>query len=137
MGIAKGIGVTLYSTEEGVCGIESIIPGGVAQVEGSLQVGDIMTEVNGVPVRDTTMDEIHELLSGAAGSSVTICAARTMGEASEEEEVRAILFRAGVEVGGEDAHELCSDVTQAMEALRSTLASVKHSLEDVTLNHKQ
>ena len=136
VGIAKGIGLTLCSPDTGVCRIESIIPGGVADQEGSLQVGDVLTEVDRIPLHETGMDEIHEILSGTAGTSVTICATRKIDE-GEDESVRAILFRAGIEACSDDAQQLCTDINETAESLRGQLASSQNALKEVTVKYDQ
>ena len=105
VGVARGIGITLHALESGETRIESIIPGGVAEQEGSLRPNDLVTQIDRVSVMNNSLDEIHDLLSGSAGSSLTILAKR------EGQDVRAILFRAGVESHCDNAHELCGEVT--------------------------
>ena len=111
VGIAKGIGITLSLQQEGVCRIESVITGGVAHLEGSLKVGDIITKVDRVSVMESSIAEIHEMLSGSAGSSVTITAKRWASEDKSEkrlsrdmtEDARdfsVILLRASIDASG-------------------------------------
>ena len=135
VGIAKGIGLTLCSSDSGVCRIESIIPGGVADQEGSLQVGDILTEVDRIPLDESTIDEIHGILSGTAGTSVTICATRN--NEGDDAPVRAILFRASIEACSDDAQRLCTDINETTESLRGKYSSSQKAFKDATTKYDQ
>ena len=129
VGIAKGLGITLHSPEEGVCRIESIIAGGVADQQGSLQVNDVISEVDRVPVADSALDEIQQLLSGPVGSSVAISVLRS---SPEDTAVSAILFRSGVDVGSENVQELCTEMVDTVDSLRGEMLALNDSVKDLT-----
>src|SRR3989440_4870006 len=67
-----GIGAMLR-TEDGYAKIESLVPGGPAQVDGRLKVGDRITAVGQgsadfVDVRDMRLDKVVEMIRGKKGS---------------------------------------------------------------------
>src|SRR6201988_4789675 len=69
-----GIGAMLRS-EDGYAKIESLVPGGPAQVDGRLKVGDRITAVAQGPaefvdVRDMRLDKVVEMIRGKKGSHV-------------------------------------------------------------------
>src|SRR5437588_10837254 len=71
-----GIGAMLR-TEDGYAKIESLVPGGPAQVDGRLKVGDRITAVGqsaGDPVdmRDMRLDKVVEMIRGKKGTRVKL-----------------------------------------------------------------
>ena len=71
-----GIGAMLR-TEDGYAKIESLVPGGPAQTDGRLKVGDKITAVGQgqgdfVDVRDMRLDKVVELIRGKKGSHVRL-----------------------------------------------------------------
>src|SRR5438445_5782026 len=73
-----GIGAMLR-TEDGYAKIESLVPGGPAQVDGRLKVGDRITAVGQgqgefVDVRDMRLDKVVEMIRGKKGTKVRLLA---------------------------------------------------------------
>src|SRR5881398_2077414 len=73
-----GIGAMLRS-EDGYAKIESLVPGGPAQVDGRLKVGDRITAVaqgqsEFVDVRDMRLDKVVEMIRGKKGTKVRLLA---------------------------------------------------------------
>src|ERR1700757_1205530 len=71
-----GIGAMLRS-EDGYAKIESLVPGGPAQVDGRLKVGDRITAVGQsqgeyVDVRDMRLDKVVEMIRGKKGTKVRL-----------------------------------------------------------------
>src|SRR6266702_2203578 len=71
-----GIGAML-STEDGYAKIESLVPGGPAQVDGRLKVGDRITAVaqgqsDYVDVREMRLDKVVEMIRGKKGTRVRL-----------------------------------------------------------------
>src|ERR1041384_4097942 len=71
-----GIGAMLRS-EDGYAKIESLVPGGPAQVDGRLKVGDRITAVAQgaselVDVRDMRLDKVVEMIRGKKGTHVRL-----------------------------------------------------------------
>src|SRR3954466_6389427 len=71
-----GIGAMLRS-EDGYAKIESLVPGGPAQSDGRLKVGDRITAVaqgaaEYVDVRDMRLDKVVEMIRGKKGSKVRL-----------------------------------------------------------------
>ncbi len=71
-----GIGAMLRS-EDGYAKIESLVPGGPAQVDGRLKIGDRITAVAQqgaelVDVRDMRLDKVVEMIRGKKGSTVRL-----------------------------------------------------------------
>src|SRR5258708_18975522 len=77
MGLSlMGIGAMLR-TEDGYAKIESLVPGGPAQVDGRLKVGDRITAVGQgqneyVDVRDMRLDKVVEMIRGKKGTRVRL-----------------------------------------------------------------
>ena len=73
-----GIGAMLR-TEDGYAKIESLVPGGPAQTDGRLKVGDRITAVAQGPaeyvdVRDMRLDKVVEMIRGRKGTHVRLLA---------------------------------------------------------------
>jgi len=71
-----GIGAMLRS-EDGYAKIESLVPGGPAQVDGRLKVGDLITAVGQgqadyVDVREMRLDKVVEMIRGKKGTHVRL-----------------------------------------------------------------
>src|SRR5258705_4559557 len=79
MGLSlMGIGAMLR-TEDGYAKIESLVPGGPAQTDGRLKVGDRITAVAQGPaeyvdVRDMRLDKVVEMIRGRKGTRVRLLA---------------------------------------------------------------
>src|SRR5258705_10079945 len=77
MGLSlMGIGAMLR-TEDGYAKIESLVPGGPAQVDGRLKVGDRISAVaqgqaEYVDVRDMRLDKVVEMIRGKQGTQVEL-----------------------------------------------------------------
>src|SRR6266481_1765991 len=77
MGLSlMGIGAMLR-TEDGYAKIESLVPGGPAQVDGRLRVGDRITAVaqgqnEYLDVRDMRLDKVVEMIRGKKGTRVRL-----------------------------------------------------------------
>src|SRR6266446_4887705 len=77
MGLSlMGIGAMLR-TEDGYAKIESLVPGGPAQVDGRLRVGDRITAVGQgsadyVDVREMRLDKVVEMIRGKKGTRVRL-----------------------------------------------------------------
>src|SRR5712671_2122180 len=77
MGLSlMGIGAMLR-TEDGYAKIESLVPGGPAQVDGRLKVGDRITAVaqgsaDYVDVREMRLDKVVEMIRGKKGTHVRL-----------------------------------------------------------------
>ncbi|HLW35894.1 MAG TPA: carboxy terminal-processing peptidase, partial [Chthoniobacterales bacterium] len=76
-----GIGAMLR-TEDGYAKIESLVPGGPAQTDGRLKVGDRITAVaqgggEYVDVRDMRLDKVVEMIRGKKGTKVRLMAIPT------------------------------------------------------------
>src|SRR6266403_2231867 len=77
MGLSlMGIGAMLR-TEDGYAKIESLVPGGPAQVDGRLRVGDCITAVGQgsadyVDVREMRLDKVVEMIRGKKGTRVRL-----------------------------------------------------------------
>lgn len=59
-------GATVKNEGESVV-IGRIVRGGVADKSGQLQEGDELLEVNGIPMRGKTINEVSDLLAGMTG----------------------------------------------------------------------
>jgi carboxyl-terminal processing protease len=66
-----GIGVVLREGIEGVV-IQDIIAGGPAQLSGQIKKGDIIVEVDGVPVTDYSFQSVLDIMKGKEGSRIIL-----------------------------------------------------------------
>jgi carboxyl-terminal processing protease len=82
-----GIGATI-SKRFGYAAVVSVIPGGPADKAG-LDDGDILEAVEGKSSRELSLAEIHSLLEGQPGSTVTVSVVR----ARRAEPVKAVITR--------------------------------------------
>ena len=57
--------------EQGPVRIANVAPGGPASREG-LEVGDLLVEVNGIPVLERPLQDIMTIVRGKAGSTVEL-----------------------------------------------------------------
>jgi carboxyl-terminal processing protease len=71
MGEYVGVGVTLKTSLQGFCEVESISPGSPAEKVG-VKEGDLIIRVNGQNMAGKTVDDVSGLLRGEEGASVTI-----------------------------------------------------------------
>jgi carboxyl-terminal processing protease len=76
-----GIGVYVEKAEDGLL-IKAIISGGSAEKAG-LQHGDVITQVDGNPLEDSSLEEAISLILGEEGTDVEISIIRTSGEQKE------------------------------------------------------
>lgn len=72
-----GIGVIIEKVEGGIQ-ISELIDGGSAKNAG-LKVGDIITEIDGKPVAELTIDQASSLIKGAANTTVSLTLSREDG----------------------------------------------------------
>ncbi|MFL0581161.1 S41 family peptidase [Solibacillus silvestris] len=72
-----GIGVIIEKVEGGIQ-ISELIDGGSAK-NASLKVGDIITEIDGIPVAELTIDQASLLIKGAANTTVSLTLSREDG----------------------------------------------------------
>src|SRR5436309_9175170 len=77
MGLSLGGIGAMLRTEDRYAKIESLVPGGPAQVDGRLKVGDRITAVGQgtaefVDVRDMRLDKVVEMIRGKKGSKVRL-----------------------------------------------------------------
>jgi len=144
VGIAQGLGITLVEgAEKEGCKVESIVENGVAESEGTLKPGDILLEVDEVDVKACTFEEIHGLLVGVAGSSVTICGMHAPYQSGDE--FAAVVVRSGFgvcpthPVATIQVDELCDQVLKGAGELRNVIADLRsqhRKLSDkVALDH--
>jgi carboxyl-terminal processing protease len=66
-----GIGVRIDPTEDGLPRIVGVFPESPAEAAG-LQVGDVITAVDGSPTTGKTIDEVAGLVRGEAGTAVSV-----------------------------------------------------------------
>src|SRR5262249_45121072 len=72
---AKGDIGAAISKRFGYAAVISVIPGGPADKAG-LQSGDILEAIEGKSSREMSLAEVHNLLEGQPGSTVTVAAVR-------------------------------------------------------------
>merc|ERR1711937_216938 len=71
----KGFGLKILSPTErgaGIHHVAGIIPGGVADAEGTLAVGDVIISINGTTVKDVLHKKVLELLTGKSTINLVI-----------------------------------------------------------------
>ena len=130
VGIAQGLGITLVEGDdkEG-CRVECIIKNGVAECEGTLKPGDIFLEVDQVDVKGSSFEEMHGVLVGVAGSSVTISGMHA--PYLKGDEFSALVVRSGFDVSPAHAmatiqvDELSEQVLKGAGELRNTMMHLK------------
>ncbi|EKX49305.1 hypothetical protein GUITHDRAFT_104833 [Guillardia theta CCMP2712] len=67
-----GIGITLHVDNEGTFRIISITHGGPADLSGDVLVGDVVTSVDGTPIKAMRKPDVIRLLKGPAGTRVNL-----------------------------------------------------------------
>ena len=72
-----GVGLVLATGLDGDHVVAEVIKGGSADRSGKFVPGDVVTEVDGIPIAKKPLSEIQQLLSGPASSPVTITVARS------------------------------------------------------------
>lgn len=86
-----GVGITISRQEEGNgYDILEVSPGGSAQ-EGGILPGDLLTEVQGQPTSEMTMEEVKRVVRGEIGTEVTLTVLRgeeTLSFTLERREIR-------------------------------------------------
>ena len=71
-----GIGAVLEPSPSGNLQVTQLVPGGPAQMQGGINVGDVLTLVDGVDVRGMDLGKVAPLIRGAIGTSVTLAVMR-------------------------------------------------------------
>ena len=71
-----GIGAVLEPSPSGNLQVTRLVPGGPAQMQGGINVGDVLTMVDGVDVRGMDLGKVAPLIRGAIGTSVTLAVMR-------------------------------------------------------------
>ena len=82
--------------------IDYIEPGGAAECNGSLEIGDVIMGVDGIPAEKLTVDDIESILTGQAGSllRLQVCSGKELQAHADQVQARADiqdLERAGLE----------------------------------------
>mmetsp|Transcript_36906 Transcript_36906/g.94273 ORF Transcript_36906/g.94273 Transcript_36906/m.94273 type:complete len:209 (-) Transcript_36906:16-642(-) len=67
-----GIGAVLEPTPSGPLQVTRLVPGGPAQLQGGINVGDLLTMVDGVDVRNMDLSKVAPLIRGQVGTTVTL-----------------------------------------------------------------
>mmetsp|Transcript_31814 Transcript_31814/g.75604 ORF Transcript_31814/g.75604 Transcript_31814/m.75604 type:complete len:207 (-) Transcript_31814:265-885(-) len=67
-----GIGAVLEPSPSGNLQVTRLVPGGPAQMQGGINVGDMLTMVDGVDVRGMDLSKVAPLIRGTVGTSVTL-----------------------------------------------------------------
>jgi len=68
-----GVGCAIKSNGNGQYFISQILPGSPADMSGQLNVGDVVTEINGMPLMRVGLEDIRELLLGMPGTMLNLC----------------------------------------------------------------
>jgi C-terminal processing protease CtpA/Prc len=77
VGRGVGIGLNLARRDSGsTTFVESIVPGFAAENSGRFMVGDLVETIDGVSVREFTLDGLKELTIAAEGTTVVVGALR-------------------------------------------------------------
>ena len=71
-----GIGAVLEPSPSGNLQVTRLVPGGPAQLQGGINVGDTLTMVDGVDVRGMPLEKVAPLIRGAIGTMVTLAIMR-------------------------------------------------------------
>mmetsp|Transcript_5300 Transcript_5300/g.13386 ORF Transcript_5300/g.13386 Transcript_5300/m.13386 type:complete len:214 (+) Transcript_5300:193-834(+) len=71
-----GIGAVLEPSPSGPLQVTRLVPGGPAQVQGGINVGDMLTMVDGVDVRGMDLSKVAPLIRGQVGTTVTLAVLR-------------------------------------------------------------
>lgn len=71
-----GIGAVLEPSPSGNLQVTRLVPGGPAQLQGGINVGDVLTMVDGVDVRGMDLAKVAPLVRGAIGTAVTLAVMR-------------------------------------------------------------
>ena len=71
-----GIGAVLEPSPSGNLQVTRLVPGGPAQMQGGINVGDVLTMVDGVDVRGMDLNKVAPLVRGAIGTTVTLAVMR-------------------------------------------------------------
>eukprot|EP00802_Teleaulax_amphioxeia_P011958 Tamp_11996.p2 GENE.Tamp_11996~~Tamp_11996.p2 ORF type:complete len:227 (-),score=70.06 Tamp_11996:1176-1820(-) len=71
-----GIGAVLEPSPSGNLQVTRLVPGGPAQMQGGINVGDVLTMVDGVDVRGMDLQKVAPLVRGAIGTAVTLAVMR-------------------------------------------------------------
>ncbi|GBP33412.1 PDZ domain-containing protein 2 [Eumeta japonica] len=83
-------------SDEGHIGylVAHVVPGGLAEQEGTLRIGDELLNVNGRRLRDLTMSEAKEALrSGTPEIDIVVCRRRESGDKPQEPRRAVVLMR--------------------------------------------
>jgi hypothetical protein len=71
-----GIGAVLEPSPSGSLQVTRLVPGGPAQMQGGVNVGDVLTMVDGLDVRGMDLQKVAPLVRGAIGTTVTLAVMR-------------------------------------------------------------
>ena len=71
-----GIGAVLEPSPSGNLQVTRLVPGGPAQMQGGVNVGDVLTMVDGLDVRGMDLQKVAPLVRGAIGTTVTLAVMR-------------------------------------------------------------
>ena len=71
-----GIGAVLEPSPSGNLQVTRLVPGGPAQMQGGINVGDVLTMVDGVDVRGMDLAKVAPLVRGAIGTTVRLAVMR-------------------------------------------------------------
>ncbi|EKX48694.1 hypothetical protein GUITHDRAFT_136389 [Guillardia theta CCMP2712] len=67
-----GIGVVLEPSATGNLQVTKLVPGGPAQMQGGMAVGDVLIAVDGSDVRGMSLDKVAPLIRGSVGTQVSL-----------------------------------------------------------------
>eukprot|EP00960_Hanusia_phi_P065116 765995-Hanusia_phi.AAC.6 len=67
-----GIGVVLEPSPAGNLQVTKLVPGGPAQMQGGMAVGDVLIAVDGSDVRGMPLDKVAPLIRGTVGTRVSL-----------------------------------------------------------------
>ena len=70
--VCRGVGLVLGSDADGRVAVLRVLDGSAADACGSIRQGDVVLEVDGGDVRGRSVGDVEQLLTGPAGSSVTL-----------------------------------------------------------------
>jgi len=90
-----GLGIVLVPTPFGSLCVASITDGGPAARSGRIYRGDFVETIDGVSVKDLTINAVRPLILGRAGTSVTLVLRRE----SEDSVVYVLIMREPVRLG--------------------------------------
>ena len=91
----QSFGFTVLYDDEGQCNcVVDMVPGGVAERSGQLQLGDYIISVNGVDTRDSAHGEVIDLIKHA-GSDLRITVERPVKSPRVQDRIDSMYFWRG------------------------------------------